>query len=68
MSAEDKKYDAIQLCDGMSMMEVIRAITIMPPNAVLRLPVISRQEGLIRMRVEFAGDDPRPWIKQDSQG
>lgn len=56
------KYDAIQLCDGMTMMELIRAVTIMPADAVLRLPAIGDGK-VLRLRVAFERDD-RPWMQE----
>lgn len=61
-----KQYDAIQLCDGMTILEVIRAVTIMPANGVLRLPVVDKtNKKLIRLRVEFEGQELRPWLKTE---
>lgn len=47
------------------MLELIRAVTIMPANAVLRLPVA--QDGkVVRMRVEYEQED-RTWMREGTQ-
>ncbi len=65
-ATEEKKYDAILICDGMTLMEVIRAITVMPSSAVLRLPVVpSEHNGTrIRLRVEYTVED-RSWMLEE---
>lgn len=62
--AEEKKYDAILLCDGMTLMEAIRAITVMPCSAVLRMPIVASADDAdkrIRLRVEYTVED-RSWM------